>query len=151
MEIISTNALISINGTLIAQLVSFLIFLFILNRIMFRPLQGIMDDRESFIEKIKLETVDTAKELGRLNLEMKALESDVREEAAEIRRELEESGSREAAEILKSIRREIGSIREKTEIEIDAKISDAKKHLQKESEALMVNIMEKLLDRRLTP
>lgn len=151
MEIISTNALISINGTLIAQLVSFLIFLFILNRIMFRPLQGIMDDRESFIEKIKLETVDTAKELGRLNLEMKALESDVREEAAGIRRELEESGSREAAEILKSIRREIGSIREKTEIEIDAKISDAKKHLQKESEALMVNIMEKLLDRRLTP
>ena len=151
MEIISTNALISINGTLIAQLVSFLIFLFILNRIMFRPLQGIMDDRESFIEKIKLETVDTAKELGRLNLEMKALESDVREEAAEIRRELEESGSREAAEILKSIRRESGSIREKTEIEIDAKISDAKKHLQKESEALMVNIMEKLLDRRLTP
>ncbi len=151
MEIISTNALISINGTLIAQLVSFLIFLFILNRIMFRPLQGIMDDRESFIEKIKLETVDTAKELGRLNLEMKALESDVREEAAGIRRELEESGSREAAEILESIRREIGSIREKTEIEIDAKISDAKKHLQKESEALMVNIMEKLLDRRLTP
>ncbi len=151
MEIISTNALISINGTLIAQLVSFLIFLFILNRIMFRPLQGIMDDRESFIEKIKLETVDTAKELGRLSLEMKALESDVREEAAGIRRELEESGSREAAEILKSIRREIGSIREKTEIEIDAKISDAKKHLQKESEALMVNIMEKLLDRRLTP
>ncbi len=151
MEIISTNALISINGTLIAQLVSFLIFLFILNRIMFRPLQGIMDDRESFIEKIKLETVDTAKELGRLNLEMKALESDVREEAAEIRRELEESGSREAAEILESIRREIGSIREKTEIEIDAKISDAKKHLQKEAEALVVNIMEKLLDRRLTP
>ena len=151
MEIISTNALISINGTLIAQLVSFLIFLFILNRIMIRPLQGVVGERESFIEKIKLDTVDKAKELERLTGEMKALELDVREEAAEIRRELEESGSRESAEILESISREIGSIREKTEIEIDAKISDAKKHLQKESEALAVNIMEKLLGRRLTP
>lgn len=151
MEIISTNALISINGTLIAQLVSFLIFLFILNRIMIRPLQGVAGERESFIEKIKLDTVDKAKELERLTGEMKALELDVREEAAGIRRELEESGSRESAEILESIRREISSIREKTEIEIDAKISDAKKHLQKESEALAVNIMEKLLGRRLTP
>lgn len=151
MEIISTNALISINGTLIAQLVSFLIFLFILNRVLVRPLQGVVGERESFIEKIKQDTDDKAKELERLNLEMKALQSDVREEAAGIRRELENSGSREAAEILKSIRREIGSIREKTEIEIDAKISEAKKHLQKESEALAVNIMEKVLDRRLTP
>jgi len=151
MEIISTNALISINGTLIAQLVSFLIFLFILNRIMIRPLQGVVGERESFIEKIKLDTVDKAKELERLTGEMEALELDVREEAAGIRRELEESGSRESAEILDTISREIGSIREKTEIEIDAKISDAKKHLQKESEALAINIMEKLLGRRLTP
>jgi F-type H+-transporting ATPase subunit b len=151
MEIISTNALISINGTLIAQLVSFLVFLFVLNRIMFRPLQEVMGERKSFIEKIKLDTDNKAKELERLNLEMKALESDVREEAAGIRRKLEESGSREAAEILESISREIDSIRVKTEIEIDAKISDAKKHLQKESEALAGNIMEKFLERRLTP
>jgi len=133
MEIISTNALISINGTLIAQLVSFLIYLFILNRIMFRPLQGVMDERESFIEKIKLDTDNKAKEFERLNLEMKALESDVRKEAFGIRRELEEGGVQEASVILESTRQ------------------DAKKHLQKESEALAVNVMEKLLDRGLTP
>ena len=151
MEIISTNALISINGTLIAQLVSFLIFLFILNRIMVRPLQGVMGERESFIEKIKLDTDNKAKELERLSLEMKALESDVRKEAFGISRELEEGGVQEASVILKSTRQEIELIREKMETKINAQISDAKKHLQKESEALAVNVMEKLLDRRLTP
>ena len=151
MEIISTNALISINGTLVAQLVSFLIFLFILNRIMVRPLQGVMGERESFIEKIKLDTDNKAKELERLSLEMKVLESDVRKEAFGISRELEEGGVQEAFVILKSTRQEIELIREKMETKINAQISDAKKHLQKESEALAVNVMEKLLDRRLIP
>ncbi len=151
MEIISTNALISINGTLIAQLISFLILLFILNRIMFRPLQGVMGERESFIEKIKLDTENKAKEFEQLNLKMKALESDIRKEAFEIGRELEEGGAQEASVILKSTRQEIESIKEKMEAKINAQISDAKKHLQKESEALAVNFMEKLLDRRLTP
>ena len=151
MEIVSNIALITINATLFHQLIAFLIFLFIINRIMFRPLRGVMDERKSFIEKIKLETVDTAKELECLSDELKSRESAVREESIGVRRELEESGSQEAADIFESTRKEIDLIRKKTEIEIDAKISEAKKHLQKESEALAVNIMEKLLGRRLTP
>lgn len=151
MEIVSNIALITINGTLFHQLVAFLIFLFIINRIMFRPLQGVMGERERFIEKIKLDTADRAKELERLTGEMKKRESEVREESAGIRRELEEGGSREASEILESTRREIESIKEKMEAEVNVQISEAKAHLQKESEALAVDIMEKLLDRRLIP
>ena len=37
MEIVSKIALITINETLVIQLVSFLIFLFVINRMMFRP------------------------------------------------------------------------------------------------------------------
>ena len=151
MEIVSNIALITINGTLFHQLIAFLIFLFIINRIMFRPLQGVMDDRERFIEKIKLDTSDKAKTLERLTDEMKVRESKVREEAAGIRRELEEGGAREASEILDSTRQEIESIKEKMEAEVNAQISKAKAHLKKESEALAVDIMEKLLDRRLVP
>ena len=132
MEIVSNIALITINGTLFHQLIAFLIFLFIINRIMFRPLQGVMDDRERFIEKIKLDTSDKAKTLERLTDEMKVRESKVREEAAGIRRELEEGGTREASEILDSTRQEIESIKEKMEAEVNAQISKAKAHLKKE-------------------
>ncbi|OQY06422.1 MAG: hypothetical protein B6I22_05580 [Desulfobacteraceae bacterium 4572_123] len=61
MQIISNIALISINETLFIQLISFLIFLFIINRIMFRPLRRIIIERENHIEKINLDIIDAEK------------------------------------------------------------------------------------------
>jgi F-type H+-transporting ATPase subunit b len=149
MHIISNIALITINETLIVQLLSFLIFLFIINRIMFRPLQNVMNERVSYMDKIKMDTVDTVKELEDLTKKLKKQESDVRAQAFELKRELEESGNAKSAEIFASTREEINAIKEKAEADVNVQISEAKKHLQKESEALAINIMEKLLDRRL--
>lgn len=150
MHIISNIALITINETLIVQLLSFLIFLFIINRIMFRPLQNVMNERVNYMDKIKMDTVDTVKELEDLTKKLKKQESDVRAQAFELKRELEESGSAKSAEIFASTREEINAIKEKAEADVNVQISEAKKHLQKESETLAINIMEKLLDRRLT-
>ena len=41
MEIITTNALISINATFFVQLITFLLFMVIMNRIMYQPLRGV--------------------------------------------------------------------------------------------------------------
>ncbi|MFO7554843.1 MAG: hypothetical protein R6W88_06535 [Desulfobacterales bacterium] len=149
MQIISNIALITINETLFVQLLSFLIFLFIINRIMFRPLQHVMTERVNYMDKIKVDTVDAVKEFESLTEKLKAQESEVRKEALRLQRKLEESGSKKGAEILSAARKEIEGIRDRTEMEVKVQVSEARKHLQKESEALAVNIMEKLLDRRL--
>jgi len=151
MHIISNIALITINETLLFQLLSFLIFLFIINRIMFRPLQSVMDNRKNHMDKIQTDTVDAIKELESLNQKLKVQESEVRTEALELKREVEESGGRQAAEIFASSKKEIETLKEKAEMEVKARIVEARKHLQKESEALAMNVMEKLLDRRLVP
>lgn len=108
-----------------------------------------MSERESFMEKIRSDAAEANIEFERLTHELNKREVAVRNEAHAVRQELEESGSREAAGILKTTRREIEALKEKTELEISAQISEARSHLQKESEALAVDIMEKLLDRRL--
>ena len=72
MEIVSNIALISINATMFHQLIAFLVFLFIINRIMFRPLRSVMGERESFMEKIRLDTVDATKEFEHLTATLKA-------------------------------------------------------------------------------
>lgn len=149
MHIISNIALITINETLFVQLLSFLIFLFIINRIMFRPLQNVMNERANYMDKVKVDTVDTIQELEDLTKKLKKQESEVRAQALELKRELEESGSTKSAEIFASTRKEIDAIKEKTEMEIKVQLSEARKHIQEESEALAINIMEKLLDRRL--
>jgi len=149
MEIVSNIALISINATMFHQLIAFLVFLFVINRIMFRPLRSVMGERESFMEKIRLDTVDATKEFERLTANLKAKESTVRSEAQDVRCEIEEQGGREAVEILESARQEISSIKAKAETAVDAQIAQARTKLRQESEALAVNIMEKMLDRRL--
>lgn len=151
MEIVSTIGLITINATLFHQLIAFLIFLFIINRVMFRPLKSVMGEREDYMEKIKADTVDADEKLEGLLEDLKAGEAAVRAEAHEVRKELEESGGREAADILETTRQEIDAIKAKTERDIDAQVSESKKYLQQESETLSVTIMEKLLDRRLAP
>jgi F-type H+-transporting ATPase subunit b len=149
MEIISNIALITINATLFHQLIAFLIFLFVINRIMFRPLRSVMAERKGVIEKIKLDTTNAGNTLERLNEELKEREIRVRKEAMRVQLELEEKGNQQSAEILKSTLQEIELLKNKNEASVKAQILEARKHLQKESETLALNIMEKLLGRRL--
>jgi F-type H+-transporting ATPase subunit b len=62
---------------------------------------------------------------------------------------LENSGTRKDVEIFDATREEISGLKDKTEKEIDAQITEAKKYIKAESEVLAVSIMERILDRRL--
>ena len=68
MQIISNIALISINETLIVQVISFLIFLYIINRIMFRPLRSVTAERENHIKGIQKDIVEAENKLDALTL-----------------------------------------------------------------------------------
>ncbi|MDJ0818792.1 MAG: hypothetical protein QNJ58_21460 [Desulfobacterales bacterium] len=150
MQIISNIALLSINETLIVQLLSFLIFLFIINRVMFRPLRSTIDEREDYLKKINNEIEDAKDELETIARRIEAHESAVKLEAFGLKDKLEESGNQEAAEIIASAREEITGLKQNAASQIDLQISDARDHLKRESEALSMNIMEKILDRRPT-
>ncbi|QTA91996.1 F0F1 ATP synthase subunit B family protein [Desulfonema magnum] len=149
MQIISNIALISINETLIIELISFLIFMFIMTRIMFRPLRNVMQERDGYISKIESEIDDAEKELDNVTDQLKKTEIAVRQEAFGLKEELEESGSRQAKEIFDAASKEIATLKEKTQKDVDTQISQARKHFKAESEALSVYIMEKILERRL--
>jgi len=151
MQIISNIALISINETLIVQVISFLIFLYIINRIMFRPLRSVMADRENHIKSIQQDIVTADHKLDALADQIRAQESAVKSEAFAQKTSLEEAGGRRADEILAATRKEIEAARDKAQKEVDAQIFEAKKFIKEESEALASSVMEKLLDRRLSP
>jgi len=149
MQIISNIALISINETLLVQLLSFLIFLFIINRMMFRPLQNVRNERADYMNKIEEDTRDAAKELEILTDQLKTQESIVRAQAHGLKQEIEASGNDQAAEIIASAKEQIETLKDTAEAEVKSQIFQARKHVRKESETLAANIMEKLLERRL--
>ena len=149
MEIISSIALITINETLIAQLVSFLIFLFVINAIMFRPLNRVMKEREEHVDGLHQEIEDSELEMERMAEDMARHERDVRQAANAVKKELAESGTREAVNIFEEVKSEIFELKKSNEKEIALQIEDARKGLKTEAERLAFDIMENILRRRL--
>lgn len=151
MEIISSIALISINETLIVQVISFLIFLYLINRLMFRPLRNVMADRDIYMERVRLDIDQAKTEIESLSSQIREQEAAVKKEAFDLKKQQEEIGSQQAKEIFAQVRQEIADISAKVQAEIDIKIADARQSLQKESETLALSIIEKILDRRQHP
>jgi len=149
MQIIDTVALISINETLIFQVISFLIFLFIMNRILFRPMRRIMTERETYIENVQKDIIDAQNQFEDLTHQIQKQEKAVRYEAFEQQAKLEAAGNQQAAKILTSVRKEINASKEQARKNIDGQISVAKKHIQKEAEDLAKSIIETVLHRSL--
>ena len=151
MEIISNIALISINETLIVQVIGFLIFLFVINRIMFRPLRNVISDRDIHIERVQRDIIQAQKEVVSITSQIQEQEAATRKEAMELKDDLESNGSQQAKEIFESVKKEITASSQKIQQEIAVRISEERQALEKESEALALNIIDKILDRRQQP
>ncbi|MDP4978422.1 MAG: hypothetical protein NWQ21_03110 [Desulfobacterales bacterium] len=150
MQIISTIAMISINETLIIQLISFLIFLFIINRIMIQPLRSVSQEREAHIQKIELDTVAAEKKVEQVLKQIQKQEAKAIDTAQEIREKIEESGKLEADDIIHATLREVENLSKENRRQVAALVEEVRMSVPKEAETLAVGMMEKLLDRRLS-
>lgn len=149
MEIVSTVSMININATMIVELISFLIFLFLINRIMFRPLQNVMHQRNEKIANLGREIKESKTRLTDLYNQLEENKKAAVNEATGHKIKIENEGSDEAKEIMAQSRKEIESIREENETFVNNQIAEARKTLEEEANQLAVNMMEKILDRRL--
>ncbi|UCD82810.1 MAG: ATP synthase F0 subunit B [Desulfobacterales bacterium] len=149
MQIVSNIALITINETLIVQLISFLLFLFIINRVMFRPLRKVISERNAYIEILQQEIADQQNELKKISIKIREREQKILREAHSIVIKQEDDGNLEAAEIIDATRHEIEALKDKTTKEINHRIMEVDNQLKNESDAIVLRIMEKILDRRL--
>lgn len=149
MEIVSTIALISINATLVVQLVSFLLFLLIINRVMFRPLRNTMREREFFIENLGREIDAADGERDRIMALLARQERDVRQEAAALRRKRRDEGAAEARRLVDRALGQIAQMHQEAEADVARQMAEARQSLTMEAERLSVALMEKVLERRI--
>ncbi|MFZ3048335.1 MAG: ATP synthase F0 subunit B [Desulfatirhabdiaceae bacterium] len=150
MEIISKVALISINETFFFQLVSFLIFMFIVTRIMFRPLQGAMDDRNTHFEKLNMDISDVRDKLNRMMEQVRQSELKVKYEAFDMRNQMEEEGQQAAKQVIDDASQKAAEKKEASMKEVTNQITQARNQIQLEVEGVTTLIMEQLLGRRLS-
>ncbi len=149
MEIIATNALISINETFLVQLVSFLIFLYLINRIMFRPLLSTMAQRDEHVDRIREDILTGKDNLDQLVRDLDDQRTQVIKEADVVVQSLEAEGDRQASELIEDARQEITALRQETEKQVNAQVQQARLAIAGEVDAITLTVMEKVLQRRM--
>jgi len=136
--------MISINATLLIQLIHFLLLLFIMNRLMLQPLLKVIQERNT-----KSEIKDIEVKIGQLKEQFIAKENDARKDAAQERTDITNVGLNEADGFLNKSREEVSVIRQQAEKEVEAEVSKTQPLLADQASSLVSGIMEKIIGRRI--
>jgi F-type H+-transporting ATPase subunit b len=151
MKIVETIALITINETLIFQLFSFLLFLFILNRIMIRPLRRVMGEREDLLGRISQDISATQQAFVDIGHQIESQENAARREAFTLREEIEASGKHSAETVLAKTREQINVLKAKSKEATTAQLAAARREIEKEAQTISEQMIASLLGRRSAP
>ncbi|PIQ88532.1 MAG: ATP synthase F0 subunit B [Candidatus Omnitrophica bacterium CG11_big_fil_rev_8_21_14_0_20_42_13] len=133
------------NATLIIEIASFLILLFIMKRLLYKPLLDFLDKRAKSIE----ESIKKAEEeRNAANLELgkaKKYLDESKREALEFKHIAKKEADEFKQELLQEARFEAERIREYAKEDIAKEIYKARNELKKEAVGLAIGISEKLL------
>ena len=141
--------MISINATLLVQLIHFLLLLFIMNRLMLQPLLKVIREREAYTDNTKSEIKEIEVKIGQLKEQFIAKENDARKDAARERTDIMSVGMNEADGFLNKSREEVSVIRQQAEKEVEAEVSKTQPLLADQASTLVSGIMEKIIGRRI--
>jgi F-type H+-transporting ATPase subunit b len=140
---------ITIDYTLWIQMANFLILMFILNMLLYKPILGIIDKRKKKLQ-------DTEEEIKRLNQSvderMAAYEEKLRQakmQALEKKHEIMKDGADQAKSFVDAAKGEIPAMMEKFHAEMNKEVGEARNILTNQSKKISVEIAEKLLGRSL--
>jgi F-type H+-transporting ATPase subunit b len=140
---------VSLDYSLGIQIINFIVLIFILNRLLYRPLLGMLDKR-------KQQFAESEAEIKRLQetveQKMAAYEEKLRQAKAtaiEQKNEIIRQSAEEAKGIINAARSEIPGLMEQFQVRMEREIDLAKRTLAGQSQRLSVEIAEKVLGRRL--
>jgi len=150
MEIISTVALISINETLLVQLLSFLIFLFLINRVMFRPLRSNMEARAGYMENLEKEISAAGEEILTIRKKIRQGESDTVREAQRLRRSLETEARQDVEMIRRTGAQTVQRLRQTANEDLDRLMAETRRQLRAESGSIAMTLMASILERNVS-
>lgn len=141
--------MISINATLILQVIQFLILVFVMNHLLFRPILKLSRERSEHLKKKMDEIENISLEAERLRNELLARELDARRQASKERIDLRSDGMMKVDEFIDESRNQVTTIRATAEEEASTQVSKAEPYLKGEAAALADQIIERVIGRRI--
>ena len=141
--------MVSLDYSLGIQIVNFLLLIFILNVLLYKPILGMIDRRKKQLEESESEIKRLQESVEQ---KMAAYEEKLRQAkaaAVEQKNEIIGQGAEEAKTVIEGVRSELPGIMEDFHIQLDGEIAAARGILADQSQKLSVEIAEKVLGRSL--
>ena len=140
--------MISINATLVLQVIHLLILVYILNRLMFQPILKLITERQAFIETSRKEISAFAEEAERLRVEYLSREKGARKTASREGQQLKSSGLTAVEELIEGSQKTVASIREEAEKVAEEERKANRPLLKNEAAMISDDIVERVIGRR---
>lgn len=141
----------NLNATLIVQIISFLLLMFLLAKLLYKPLQDMLDDR---VNKVKSELEGAQKLLAEAEANRRAAQEMVhkaKEDAELIRRKAEQSADAYYREQVMKTKEEMQRLIEDANSEIAEQVKRAKDALRNEVVNISIEVSARILRREIRP
>jgi F-type H+-transporting ATPase subunit b len=140
---------ISLDYSMGIQIINFILLIFILNFLLYKPLLGLIDKRNHKIEASKAECLRLQKTIEQKTAAYEEKLRLAKADAIEKKNEIIRQGADEAKGIVDSARADLPALMEQFHTRMEGEILEARRILTGRSEKLSVEIAEKVLGRRL--
>jgi F-type H+-transporting ATPase subunit b len=140
---------IDINSTLWLQLANFLVLIFILNALLYKPILGIMEKRKKQFDGARDEVRGLHEAVEKKMAEYEDAVRKAKQQAMEQKAELVKEGAEEARKIVDAVRGVIPKMMEEFQGKMNREIDEARNILKNQSKRLSLEIAEKVLGRSL--
>jgi F-type H+-transporting ATPase subunit b len=142
--------MIDIDWTLYAQLINFLLLVFLLNVVLFRPIRNAIRDRQA---KLLAQEAD----INLLSDQSQSLDDEIKEKLAAARRDgagarenLKQEGAQAEASLLEEVKRQVEVEWATVEKKIQSDMAKARESLQKQAQSFAQLLATKILGRELS-
>jgi len=142
--------MIDIDWTLFAQLVNFLVLVFLLNMVLFRPIRNSMKERQAGMAAQEAE-------VGSLMDQGQGIGAEIQEKLAQARRDalsqkegLRQEGAQAETSLLEAVKKEVDAEWVKVEGKIKADMAKARKALKTQAQSFAQMLASKILGRELS-
>ena len=142
--------MVSLDYTVWIQMINFLVLILILNKLLYKPILGIIDRRKKMMEDSDAEAKGFQETVARKMSEYEDRLRQAKLAAVEQRNEIVKAGADQARGIIDAVRKEVPGILEEFHGRMNREIEGARHVLQENSRKLSLEIAEKVMGRSIS-
>lgn len=136
------------NGTFLATIITFIVFVILMNKILYAPILSIMEERKSFIDGNYKSASDNNARTAELSAEMEERLSEAKDEAKGKYNEIVDDFKNQRASVVAEAQDSAKNDLEHSQIELENVSNEVKQNLKSSMTSLANDIVEKVIGQK---